>query len=123
MDDASKSLLLKAHHHAKAQLMRDGGSDASRGDQEETLFLPPNRHDHPMYDLIVANILAAPLMTLAPELHRLLLPGGKVGLSGILAHQGEELCAAFCQAGFVNVQVGSPKDGWLLVTAEKAETL
>lgn len=39
------------------------------------------------YDLIIANILARPLMTLAPALARHLSPGGTVILSGILRHQ------------------------------------
>jgi hypothetical protein len=39
------------------------------------------------YDVVVANILQGPLVTLAPQLGRLLRPGGALGLSGILASQ------------------------------------
>jgi len=47
------------------------------------------------YDLVLANILAAPLVELAPELARRTRPGGRVLLSGILSSQAEEVSAAY----------------------------
>ena len=43
------------------------------------------------FDLIVANILAAPLRAMAPALLRHLAPGGAVVLSGLLADQEREV--------------------------------
>jgi len=41
-------------------------------------------------DVLVANILAGPLVALAPQLSSLVKPGGRLALSGILAEQGED---------------------------------
>lgn len=46
-------------------------------------------------DLLLANILAGPLISLAPHLAQLLLPGGALVLSGILAEQAESVAAAY----------------------------
>ncbi|MFQ5957864.1 MAG: 50S ribosomal protein L11 methyltransferase [Alphaproteobacteria bacterium] len=46
------------------------------------------------YDLIVANILARPLMRMAPDLARRLAPGGVAVLSGLLARQERAVAAA-----------------------------
>ncbi|HEX2020285.1 MAG TPA: 50S ribosomal protein L11 methyltransferase [Aurantimonas sp.] len=51
--------------------------------------------DRAPYDLIVANILAGPLMRLAPEFARHLAPGGDVILSGILTSQRDRVLASF----------------------------
>jgi ribosomal protein L11 methyltransferase len=47
------------------------------------------------FDLIVANILARPLMKMAPEIVGSLAQGGEVILSGILAEQRWKVLAAF----------------------------
>lgn len=45
--------------------------------------------------IVVANILANPLVVLAPLLAGLTLPGGRVVLSGILAEQADEVRAVY----------------------------
>lgn len=52
------------------------------------------------YDLILANILARPLIGLAPALRRYCAPGGLVVLSGLLAEQGPQVLGAYRQFGF-----------------------
>ena len=52
------------------------------------------------FDLVTANILAAPLRRLAPELSRRVARGGFVVLSGILTGQAAGVAAAYRQAGF-----------------------
>ena len=47
------------------------------------------------YDLIVANILAAPLIAMARDIGPLVSPGGRVILSGILTHQERRVFAAY----------------------------
>ncbi|MEZ5851796.1 MAG: 50S ribosomal protein L11 methyltransferase [Hyphomicrobiaceae bacterium] len=47
------------------------------------------------FDLILANILAGPLIALAPKLRRALAPRGVAVLSGILAEQTAEVEAAY----------------------------
>lgn len=51
------------------------------------------------FDLIFANILAGPLMGLAPDIANALAPGGKVILSGILDEQAEIVMDAFTKKG------------------------
>jgi ribosomal protein L11 methyltransferase len=48
------------------------------------------------FDFAVANILARPLVRLAPALARCLVPGGRLVLSGLLASQEVEVRAAYC---------------------------
>lgn len=55
---------------------------------------------HGPYDLIVANILAGPLIRLAPGLARAVRPGGLVVLSGLLGEQMREVSGAYAMAGF-----------------------
>lgn len=59
--------------------------------------VPPR--DRARHDLIVANILARPLVMLAPNVARALAPGGVVVLSGILAHQQGAVVAAYRAQG------------------------
>ncbi|GAB5471545.1 MAG: 50S ribosomal protein L11 methyltransferase [Rhodospirillales bacterium] len=51
------------------------------------------------YDLIFANILAKPLIGLAPDLARHLAPGGVAILAGLLTREGEAVLAAHRAAG------------------------
>ncbi len=50
------------------------------------------------YDVIVANILAGPLMQLAPQLSAVLKPDAHIVLSGILQHQAAEVAAAYARS-------------------------
>lgn len=56
------------------------------------------------FDLIVANILAQPLMRLAPALAHALAPGGDLVLSGLLRHQRERVVAAYAAQGIFLVR-------------------
>jgi ribosomal protein L11 methyltransferase len=47
------------------------------------------------YDLIVANILAGPLVDLAPSLSAQLAEGGSLILAGLLASQADQVLAAY----------------------------
>jgi ribosomal protein L11 methyltransferase len=47
------------------------------------------------YDLIIANILAGPLIELAPVFASALLPGGSLILAGLLDHQAERVAQAY----------------------------
>ncbi len=51
------------------------------------------------YDLVLANILARPLVGLAPEIARLVAKGGRVILSGLLTHQEPQVKAAYAGQG------------------------
>lgn len=46
-------------------------------------------------DIVIANILARPLMELAPRIQALVRPGGALALSGLLAEQADEVAACY----------------------------
>ena len=64
--------------------------------------------DHPRlqrrgpYDLIIANILAGPLVELAPSVGAALAPGGHLMLAGLLDHQAETVAAAYRREGLTS---------------------
>ncbi|MFP1633523.1 50S ribosomal protein L11 methyltransferase [Zhengella sp. ZM62] len=66
------------------------------------------------FDLVVANILARPLMRLAPQMARHLAPGGSVILSGILAHQRASVVAAYRGQGFRHART-LWREGWVTI--------
>lgn len=53
------------------------------------------------YDLIIANILAGPLVELAPSIAAALAPGGTLILSGLLAGQADGVEAAYEALGVI----------------------
>ncbi|MED5365147.1 MAG: 50S ribosomal protein L11 methyltransferase [Pseudomonadota bacterium] len=63
------------------------------------------------FDLIVANILARPLIDMAPDLAAHLAPGGRAVLSGLLVHQERGVLLAHRRVGLVPV-VRRHVDGW-----------
>jgi len=67
------------------------------------------------FDIIVANILAGPLVGLAPAIRRHLAPGGTVILSGLLAHQRNRVAAAYRAQGLRLVR-DETREGWVTLT-------
>lgn len=79
----------------------------------------PEELNGPIYDLCAANILAAPLVNLAPTLASLVKsPGGEIGLSGVLAYQGESVVEAYKEF-FDDVKVAHEDGGWVLITGKR----
>ncbi|MCF1446520.1 50S ribosomal protein L11 methyltransferase [Agrobacterium vitis] len=66
------------------------------------------------FDLIIANILARPLMKMAPQLVAHLAPGGSIILSGILASQRWKVIAAYNGAGVKHVRT-IWRNGWVTI--------
>lgn len=64
------------------------------------------------FDLIVANILARPLMALAPGMGPQLAPGGSLILSGILDRQRDAVVAAYVNQRFRHLRTLS-REGWV----------
>ena len=63
------------------------------------------------YDLVFANILARPLVRLAPDIRRALRPGGLAILSGLLRSQERQVKAAYLSQGF-RVARRIHRDAW-----------
>lgn len=68
-------------------------------------------------DIVVANILAAPLMTLVETFHGMLKTNGELIISGILAEQEDEIVDKFSHC-FVDFQINNTED-WISVYARK----
>jgi ribosomal protein L11 methyltransferase len=71
------------------------------------------------FDLITANILAGPLLALAPALAKLAARGGHVVLSGLLDSQAREVSATYRQLGLV-LSARVPLDGWTTLVLRKS---
>lgn len=65
-------------------------------------------------DVLVANILANPLISLAPTLAELVKSGGKLALSGILDHQADGVLAAY--APYFEMTLSKQREEWVLLT-------
>jgi ribosomal protein L11 methyltransferase len=53
------------------------------------------------YDLVIANILAGPLIALAPSVAAAIAPGGRLILAGLLDHQAPAVAAAYRRQGMM----------------------
>ena len=53
------------------------------------------------YDLLIANILAGPLIDLAPSVAKAIAPGGRLILAGLLDHQADKVAAAYRRQGLM----------------------
>ncbi|MGI8841137.1 MAG: 50S ribosomal protein L11 methyltransferase [Caulobacteraceae bacterium] len=63
------------------------------------------------YDLVFANILARPLISLAQDIRRALAPGGTAILSGLLRVQARAVLAAYVARGF-RLERRLHRDAW-----------
>ncbi|RAZ88173.1 50S ribosomal protein L11 methyltransferase [Mesorhizobium hawassense] len=66
------------------------------------------------FDLIVANILARPLMRLAPEMAKHIRFGGSLVLSGILDRQRDAVISAYVGQSFRHVRT-LHREGWVTI--------
>ncbi len=74
--------------------------------------------EHGPFDLIIANILARPLIRMAPQLVTNLAPGGSVILSGILASQRWKVIAAYNGAKLRHVRT-IWRNGWVTIHLDR----
>jgi ribosomal protein L11 methyltransferase len=66
------------------------------------------------FDLIVANILARPLMRLAPQMAEHITLGGSIVLSGILDRQRDAVISAYVCQNFRHVRT-LHREGWVTI--------
>ncbi|MDX8479484.1 50S ribosomal protein L11 methyltransferase [Mesorhizobium sp. VK24D] len=66
------------------------------------------------FDLIVANILARPLMRLAPQMAKHIRLGGSLVLSGILERQRDAVISAYVGQSFRHVRT-LHREGWVTI--------
>lgn len=63
------------------------------------------------YDLVIANILAGPLIELAPSLAEVTAPGGTLILAGLLERQHQAVARAYRRQGF-RLAEAAPNGDW-----------
>jgi ribosomal protein L11 methyltransferase len=98
-DDESASLIMKAVNRSSVESL-------------------PEELDGQRYDACVANILAGPLIGLADTIAGMVKEGGKIGLSGILEWQSDDVIKAYSEH-FDDVKVEDTSRGWVLITGER----
>ena len=81
---------------------RDNSANNQLADRIETFL--PDALPHLHCDLLLANILAGPLIELAPIFHTLVKPGGELVLSGLLQSQAETIIQAYKTMFTLNVE-------------------
>jgi ribosomal protein L11 methyltransferase len=91
----------------------------------ELLFAVADGMDSPMlaarapFDLLIANILAGPLIELAPHFARAIAPGGMVVLAGLLDTQAESVSRAYEEQGLRVVDRGFGE--WPVLVCERPD--
>jgi len=107
--DNDPQALLASHENA----LRNNVSD-------NFLVLPPSRFESQEVDVVLANILAGPLIELAPILLASLRAGGALVLSGILKEQADEVATAYLPQ--MDQLIVTEDDGWVRLHGRKVET-
>ena len=88
----------------------------------ELLLAVADGMDHPIltarapFDLLIANILAGPLIDLAPAFAASVAPGASVVLAGLLDSQADAVIAAYESQGMILIERGDGE--WCVVVLE-----
>ncbi|WP_372834195.1 50S ribosomal protein L11 methyltransferase [Pontibacterium sp.] len=80
------------------------------------VFLPEHTPDVEG-DVIVANILAGPLVELAPTIAKHVKSGGRMALSGLLEDQAEAINTAYAQ--WFDLEPPAEREGWIRICGIK----
>lgn len=94
------------------QASRDNAERNGIAESDLNLYYPEQLSDGGDYPIVTANILAGPLVELAPMIAGHVAPGGRIALSGILANQADEVYEAYAMQG---IAMDEPviREGWV----------
>jgi len=98
------------------QAVRASDGNARQNDVA-AVFVEPDALPPAANDVVVANILANPLILLAPALAQRVAAGGRIALSGILEEQADSVIAAYMHWFTLARWRGS--EGWVLLAGER----
>lgn len=91
--------------------------DNAKINQVDIEFSLPDADDTSrLHDIVVANILANPLLVLAPALCQRLKPNGRLALSGILERQADMVIDAY--KPWLQLSVWKKMDGWVCLSGQ-----
>ncbi|PAV24613.1 50S ribosomal protein L11 methyltransferase [Tamilnaduibacter salinus] len=119
------ALLLGARHFVGVdtdpQALEATRENTRRNEIDESrvaLYLPDNDPEMEA-DLVLANILAQPLMSLAGKLASRVREGGWIVLSGILSEQAVQVADAYDP--WFDMQPPTEKEGWVCITGRRRD--
>lgn len=94
------------------QASRDNAKRNGIAESDLNLYYPEQLSDGGDYPIVTANILAGPLVELAPMIAGHVAPGGRIALSGVLANQANEVYEAYAAQG---IAMDEPviREGWV----------
>ncbi len=86
--------------------------------QDRIGYYLPERFSPVVADIVIANILAKPLIDLSAQITALVKPGGQLVLSGILQEQVASVSDAYCRKG-MTIAAAVNREDWFRLDAEK----
>lgn len=89
----------------------------AENNRAEVRFELPDAMPAFMADVVVANILANPLIVLAPALASHCRTGGRIALSGILREQADQVLA--CYSAWFDMEQPLALENWVLLSGRK----
>ncbi|MBB3332224.1 ribosomal protein L11 methyltransferase [Halomonas campaniensis] len=103
------------------QALQASRDNAERNAVDEAAFrvcYPEQLDDAERFPIVVANILAGPLVELAPMIAGHVAPGGRLALSGILEAQAEEVLEAY-RAQRLRMDEPVTREGWVRLSGRR----
>ena len=97
---------------------KDNAQRNNINDQLIALYLP-DQTPNLQADIVIANILALPLIGLAPRLAELTRPNGHIILSGILEEQAEDVLDRYSE--WFSMQPVVSDQGWVRLTGQRVD--
>jgi len=99
------------------QASRDN-AERNQIDESSLILDYPERIGQGQFELVVANILAGPLIDMAATIAARVRPDGLLALSGILEAQTESVLEAYRAHGLI-MDEPKEKEGWMLLTGRR----
>ena len=100
----------------QALVATEANARVNQVEKQINTFLP-DQFKEKAVDILLANILAKPLISFAKSFSGLLNPGGKLVLSGILTEQADKVLQAY--EPWFDVEVAENREDWILITGTK----
>lgn len=99
------------------QASRDN-AERNQIDEASLILDYPEKIGRGEFEIVVANILAGPLIEMASTIAARVRPAGQLALSGILAAQAESVLDAYRGQGIL-MDEPQEKEGWVLLTGHR----
>ncbi len=108
---------VEAVDHDPQAILATRDNAAKNGVSDKIEAIPPSRFQDKAVDLVLANILANPLLELAPRFAKLVKAGGRIVLSGILAEQADQIMARY--SSWFELEAPAQREQWLRIDGRR----